>query len=115
MTFSQHFLVPPPPLESFQRNNFLYGVFYVLGEGGFLHANNVEMILLHYIFLPRINFSLGEFFSAPNLRPVTTRNNWSPNRIWATGVINHNFADPIHPKLTFLHSVMGMIPRVQYH
>ena len=54
----------------------------------------VEMFLLHYIFVPRINFALKEFCSASNLRPVRTENNWSPNRMWANGMINLHYADP---------------------
>lgn len=83
--------------DVFRCVSFLfYGVFYALEEGGYLHTDNVaEMFLLHYIFLPRINFALDEFCSASNLRPVRTEHNWSPNRIWANGMINRHYADPI--------------------
>ena len=82
--------------DVFRCVSFLfYGVFYALEEGGYLHTNNVtEMFLLHYVFLPRINFALDEFCSASNLRPVRTEHNWSPNRMWANGMINRHYTDP---------------------
>ena len=68
---------------------------YALEEGVYLHTNNVtEMFLLHYVFLPRINFALDEFCSASNLRPVRTEHNWSPNRMWANGMINRHYTGP---------------------
>ena len=46
------------------------------------------MFILHYVFLPRINFALQEFAGAFNLRPMCTEHNWSPNKIWRTGMMN---------------------------
>ena len=82
--------------DVFRCVSFLfYGVFYALEEGGCLHTNNVvEMFVLHYIFLPRTNFALDEFCSASNMRPVQTEHNWTPNRMWANGMINRHYADP---------------------
>ena len=49
-------------------------------------SNDIEMFVLHFIFVPRINFALSEFS-----RPVRTEHNWSPNRLWVNGMINrHN-------------------------
>lgn len=48
------------------------------------------MYVLHYVFLPRLNFALQEFTGAFNLRPMRTEHNWSPNKIWSNGMINPN-------------------------
>ena len=52
-------------------------------ESGTLDLQNEEyMVVLHYIFKPRINYALQEFAAAFNQRPIRTENNLSPNKIW---------------------------------
>lgn len=80
--------------EVFRCTIFLfYCVFYALEDGGHLDLDNqTHMFVLHYVFLPRINFALQEFAGAFNLRPIRTEHNWSPNKIWSSGMINPNNA-----------------------
>ncbi len=66
-----------------------YCVFYSLEESGVLDLNNdVDLFILHYIYLPRINHALQEFAAAFNNRPMRTENNWSPEKIWTNGMLN---------------------------
>ena len=69
--------------EVFRCTTFLfYCVFYALEDAECLDLNDeVHMFILHYVFLPRINFALQEFAGAFNLRPMRTEHNWSPNKI----------------------------------
>ena len=60
-------------------------------ERGNLDVKNDEhMFVLHYIFKARINDALQEFAAAFNDRPIRTENNWIPNKIWISGMINLN-------------------------
>ena len=78
--------------EVFRCTTFLfYCVFYALEDAGYLDLDNeTHMFVLHYVFLPRINFALQEFAGAFNLRPMRTERNWSPDKIWSNGMINPN-------------------------
>lgn len=51
-------------------------------------TNNVHMIALHSIFLPRINRSINSFVNAWNNYPLRTERNWSPQRLWLNGNID---------------------------
>jgi len=46
------------------------------------------MLILHYIFLPRINKTLESFCLAWNDHPIRTERNWTPNRLWLNGMID---------------------------
>ena len=71
-----------------------YCVFYSLEDSGYLDINDpIHLIVLHYVFTPRINYALTEFKLASNLRPVRTEHNWTPMRMWTNGVAAHNEAD----------------------
>ena len=78
--------------EVFRCAAFLfYCIFYALEDAGHLDLDNeMHMYVLHYVFLPRLNFALQEFAGAFNLRPMRTEHNWSPNKIWSNGMINPN-------------------------
>lgn len=66
-----------------------YCIFYALEESGVLDLNNnIDLFVLHYVYLPRINHALQEFAAAFNNRPMRTENNWSPEKIWTNGMIN---------------------------
>ena len=68
---------------------FFYCIFYALEESGVLDLNNnIDLFVLHYVYLPRINHALQEFAAAFNNRPMRTENNWSPEKIWTNGMIN---------------------------
>jgi len=59
-----------------------------------LNVNNpVEVFVLQFVFLPRINLALHEFRSASNSRPVRTEHNWSPLRLWINGMLNRHSRD----------------------
>lgn len=66
-----------------------YSIFYSLEDNNYLEVGTeLHMFLLHYVYLPRINYALQEFAGAFNLHPLRTENNWSPNKIWSSGIIN---------------------------
>ena len=59
-----------------------YCIFYALEDAGYLDLDNeMHMFLLHFVFLPRLNFALQEFAKAFNLHPMRTEHNWSPDKI----------------------------------
>jgi len=66
-----------------------YSIFHSLEDSSHLNTGNrLHMFLLHYVYLPRINYALQEFALAFNFHPIRTENNWSPNKIWSSGMIN---------------------------
>ncbi|CAB4042672.1 uncharacterized protein LOC110058109 [Paramuricea clavata] len=66
-----------------------YCIFYALEESGVLDLNNnIDLFVLHYVYLPRIDHALQEFAAALNNRPMRTGNNWSPEKNWTNGMIN---------------------------
>jgi len=46
------------------------------------------MYILHYIFVPRINFAISSFVNGWNNHPLRTERNWSPNQLWTSGMID---------------------------
>ena len=80
--------------EVFRCTSFLFHcVFYALEDSGYLDiSNDNHLAILHYVYLPRINYALQEFAGAFNLQPNRTENNWSPDKIWSNGMINPNNA-----------------------
>lgn len=50
--------------------------------------NPLHKIALHYVFQPRINQAVSSFKSAWINHPIRTENNWSPQRIWANGMMD---------------------------
>jgi len=66
-----------------------YYLFHVLELNGILNRNDRNhMLILHYIFLPRINKTLESFCLAWNDHPIRTERNWTPNRLWLNGMID---------------------------
>lgn len=49
--------------------------------------SEVDLFVLHCVFLPRINKSLCEFSRAWNMHPVRTAKNWSPRQIMINSMI----------------------------
>ena len=45
-------------------------------------------MLLHYIFLPRLNKQLANFASAHVRAPITTEHNKSSGQLWISGLLN---------------------------
>lgn len=58
-------------------------------------TNNCDVFVLHYIFLPRINFALSEFALAWNLHPMRTMRNWSPKKVFLSGIVDDSSAPGI--------------------
>ena len=44
--------------------------------------------VLHFVFLPRINVAIDSFVNAWNRHPVRTEQNWSPEQMWANGMLD---------------------------
>ena len=58
---------------------FYAHIFEAMEHEGILEIlNNVHLYSLHYVFIPRINRSLGEFIQQMNNHPVSSENNQSP-------------------------------------
>ena len=51
-------------------------------------TNDLHMFVLHYIYAPRINFTIRSFIKGWNKHPLRTMKNWSPERIWANGMFD---------------------------
>lgn len=52
--------------------------------------NEVDLMVLHCIYLTRINSSLKELAKAWNMHPMRTANNWSPHNIWLNSSISQD-------------------------
>ena len=66
-----------------------YYVFYALEQEGLLDVENpIHIFTLHLVYKQRINFSLAEFFGAHNNHRLSTEQNWTPNQIWNSGMLN---------------------------
>ena len=50
--------------------------------------NEVDLLVLHCLYLPRINYSLEEFGKAWNKHPLQTAHYWSPYKIWMNSSIS---------------------------
>jgi len=67
---------------SYYRN-----LFYFLEQCHLLDpVNEVHLFVLHYIFLPRINRTLGEMAGSWNNHPMSTERNRSPRQLWHSGM-----------------------------
>ena len=49
--------------------------------------SEVDIFVLHCVFLKLINKSLNNFAQAWNVHPLRTENHWSPNKIWLNSMI----------------------------
>ena len=50
--------------------------------------NGAHLLVLHYVFLPRINKVIETFVAGWNNHPIRTENNWSPNKIWTNSMLD---------------------------
>ena len=50
--------------------------------------NATHVFVLHYVFKARINAILSSFVLGWNKHPIRTERNWSPDKIWANGMID---------------------------
>ena len=78
-----------------------YDLFYCMEEEKILDPNNdVDLFVLHCLFLPQINHALEKFSGAWNQHSLRTERMWSPRKIWINGMLRHgNQADNICPDL----------------
>ena len=71
--------------------HYFYYVFYAMEQCRLIDIDNkLHMLLLHLIFIPRINFALDEFKGASNEHKIRTARNWSPNQLWINGMMDIN-------------------------
>lgn len=50
--------------------------------------NDVDLLCLHSVYIPRINAQLCQFVSAWNCHPLRTENGLSPTQLWTRGLIH---------------------------
>ena len=63
-----------------------YNLFYFMEDNGFIDPDDtVELFCLQYVFIPRINVSLGQFISTWNYHPLRSASNKSPYQLWTVG------------------------------
>ena len=66
-------------------------LFYSMETTGILDpACEVDLFVLHCVFLPQINKALTEFSRAWNLHPVQTARNWSSHQIMLNSMIQED-------------------------
>ena len=84
-------------------------IFYSLESVGALEPDSeIDLFVLHVLYLPLINHSLKEFFSAWNAHPIRTQHNWSPKKIWLNSMIAQN--SHVDEPETFLYEEYGVDP-----
>ena len=68
-----------------------HNLFYLMEATGILDpSDDVDLFLLHSIYLPRINKSLLDFARAWNHHPIRTEKNWSPRQIMLNSLIQQS-------------------------
>ena len=68
-----------------------HNLFYSMEATGILDpSDDVDLFLLHCIYLPRINKSLLDFARAWNHHPIRTEKNWSPRQIMLNSLIQQS-------------------------
>lgn len=66
-------------------------MFYNMEAIGMLNVDSeMDLYVLHCVFLPLLNASLDNFAKAWNLHPIRTENNWSPKKMWLNSIIQAN-------------------------
>lgn len=67
--------------------------FYHLEEEGHLDpSNETDLFCLHYVFMPRINWTLEEFRMGWNFHSIRTESNLPPYQMWISGVITNRLS-----------------------
>ena len=67
-------------------------MFYTLEDGGVLDVENeLHLVALRYVYVPRINQTLSSFGVAWNNHGLSTSNNRTPVQLWSTSVGRHNY------------------------
>lgn len=74
-------------------------LFYEMEAVDVLNADSeLDLFVLHCIFLPRIRKSLSEFCKAWNLHPIRTEHNWSPRKIWINSIMRDSVDSSFNPR-----------------
>ena len=74
--------------------NIFYCVFVYLEEHGFLDiSNSLHLVVLRFIFTPRINRHLEMFVAGWDDHPISTASNKTPNQLWLEGLLNRNILE----------------------
>ena len=84
-------------IERFWRDLFsgctsvFYYLFYSLEDNGLLsHNDEIDLFVLHYCFLSRLNTHLEIFCQAYNRHRLRTEGNHSPMQLWLEGMLTTN-------------------------
>ena len=66
-----------------------YYTFQTMESFGLLQrGSSLHMLILHYVFVPRINRAIENFVRAWNHHPMRTERNWSPIQMWTNGMVD---------------------------
>ena len=83
-----------------------YSIFYFMENSNILDTSNeIDMFVLHCVYLPAINRQLHAFVDAWNFHGIRSEHHWSPYRIWLNGVL-----DPARQGQTAIRDIVGGIP-----
>lgn len=73
-------------------------LFYEMEALGILDPDNdLDLFVLHCVYLPRIRNSLQDFANAWNLHPLRTERNWSPRKIWINSLLRDRDSIDVNP------------------
>ena len=68
-----------------------YATFRYLEDVGLLDPDqDLHIICLHYVFLPRLNWHLQEFVRMWDRHPLSTEGNRSPQQLWVFGLMSEH-------------------------
>ena len=83
-------------------------IFYLLEAQELLNPDSeLDLFILHTVFLRVINHHLNVFVNAWNHHPLRTERNWSPRKIWINGMIDPERRDQTAVK----DAIDGFIPQ----
>ena len=60
--------------------------------------DELDLFVLHCIYLPRIRKNLADFRRAWNLHPLRTEHNWSPTKIWVNSIMRDCIDTTFNPE-----------------
>ncbi len=74
-------------------------MFYEMEALGVLDpVSELDLFVLHCMYLPRIRKSLSDFCKAWNLHPLRTEHNWSPKKIWVNSILRDSVDTSFDPE-----------------
>ena len=83
-----------------------YHLFYRMEDELILNVENeIHLFCLHYVFIPRINYSISQFLEAWNLHPLSSCGCLSPIQLWIAG-LSHTGSSPMDN----MHGVSYFLP-----